>query len=305
MEIALDSIAAPPQPPVRRRLPTSLRILFISSSRRPGRWLSEALAGDGATEIELDEAISAAASMKLLRDAHYDAILLIHDPPEIDAVSLVEGLRGSGAEDPVIVLGETPRAELEPLVLESGADAYCRIDDTSVRALIWTLARAVERAELLSENRRHVDSERQRLEFEHQEASRLLRQQRAMLGDLELLLQPLPAAGQRERLVRQDGIERSPAEPELPEAIRSHYRDLLRTYVIMGTGNLADELAPVAASLARINAGGRQVALMHLSVLEEVVRGLGNRSGRHVINRADLLALELLVHLTEVYRRRS
>ncbi|MEX0866457.1 MAG: hypothetical protein WD030_03805 [Pirellulales bacterium] len=300
MEITLDSFAAPPQPPVRRRLPTSLRILFISSSRRAGRWLTEALACDTATEIDLDEAISAAAGMKLLRDVSYDAILLIHDPPELDALSLVEGLRGSAAEEPVIVLGEAPQAELEPLVLESGADAYCRIDDTSVRALIWILARAVERAALLCENRRLADAERQRLEIEHQEASRLLRQQRDMLGELESLLPPADRADVGQRTCRPGH-----AEPDLPEPIRSHYRDLLRTYVIMGTGNLADELAQVAEALARINAGGRQVALMHLSVLEEIIRGLGNRSGRHVINRADLLALELMVHLTEVYRRRG
>ena len=43
---------------------------------------------------------------------------------------------------------------------------------------------------------------------------------------------------------------------------------------------------------------------LHLHVLEELVRGLGSRSTRHVMTRADLLALEVMVHLAECYRRR-
>jgi len=43
---------------------------------------------------------------------------------------------------------------------------------------------------------------------------------------------------------------------------------------------------------------------LHLHVLEELVRGLGSRSTRHVMTRADLLALEVMVHLAEGYRQR-
>jgi hypothetical protein len=43
---------------------------------------------------------------------------------------------------------------------------------------------------------------------------------------------------------------------------------------------------------------------LHVQVLEELVQGLGNRSARHVMNRADLLALEVLGHLADGYRAR-
>ena len=43
---------------------------------------------------------------------------------------------------------------------------------------------------------------------------------------------------------------------------------------------------------------------LHVSVLEELVQGLGNRSARHVINRADLLVLEVMGHLADGYRQR-
>jgi hypothetical protein len=39
-------------------------------------------------------------------------------------------------------------------------------------------------------------------------------------------------------------------------------------------------------------------------VLEELIRGLGSRSTRHVMSRADLLALEMLLHTADGYRRR-
>jgi hypothetical protein len=44
--------------------------------------------------------------------------------------------------------------------------------------------------------------------------------------------------------------------------------------------------------------------LLHLKVVEEQVRGLGNRSARHVMNRADLLVVDVMVHLAERYRER-
>ena len=39
-------------------------------------------------------------------------------------------------------------------------------------------------------------------------------------------------------------------------------------------------------------------------MLEELIHGLGSRSTRHVMNRADLLVLELLLHVADGYRRR-
>jgi hypothetical protein len=48
----------------------------------------------------------------------------------------------------------------------------------------------------------------------------------------------------------------------------------------------------------------QQTMFLHLQVLEELVRGLGSRSARHVMTRADLLVLEIMIHLAEGYRGR-
>ena len=83
-----------------------------------------------------------------------------------------------------------------------------------------------------------------------------------------------------------------------------HYREMLRTYVIMGTGNLSHEMSHLSELLVGAEVTARETMQLHVQVLEELVRGLGNRSARHVMNRADLLVLEVLVHLSEGYRRR-
>jgi hypothetical protein len=96
------------------------------------------------------------------------------------------------------------------------------------------------------------------------------------------------------------------AEPlfPLPDALVDHYRELLRAYVIMGAGNLADDMAALAELLAESNMSAQRTLQLHVEVLEELVTGLGNRSARHVMNRADLLALEVLGHLADGYRQR-
>jgi hypothetical protein len=98
--------------------------------------------------------------------------------------------------------------------------------------------------------------------------------------------------------------EKSSTLLELPEPLINHYRDLLRTYVIMGAGNLSDEMASLARLLATSGISAQRTMQLHVQVLEELVRGLGNRSARHVMSRADLLVLEVMGHLADSYRQR-
>ena len=90
----------------------------------------------------------------------------------------------------------------------------------------------------------------------------------------------------------------------LSPALAANYRELLRAYIIMGSGNLAREIAEFADALAAASVSAPQTVELHVRVLEDVVRGLGNRSARHVMSRAELLVLEVIVHLAEGYRRR-
>ena len=79
---------------------------------------------------------------------------------------------------------------------------------------------------------------------------------------------------------------------------------MLRAYVVMGAGNLADEMTTLASLLADAGVSAQRTMQLHVHVLEELIGSLGNRSARHVMNRADLLVLEVMAHLADGYRRR-
>src|SRR5690606_32184103 len=168
-------------------------------------------------------------------------VLVNHEPGLLDALDFVEALRTGGHEEPMIVLGTDPPEAFQALAYEVGADAYCWIEQTTTRSLLWEVCRAIRRFELVRENRRLVEAQRQRLASEHVEAERMLSEQRALLADLEML------AG--------EDIS-DPEEPRAPRLARvrtelcslgaaqiKRYRDLLQAYVVMGAGNLSREIA--------------------------------------------------------------
>jgi DNA-binding response OmpR family regulator len=264
-------------------LPPRMRALYIASQDRTGGWLAEAFAADSASQVMLEEAQGAPAGLARLRDEVFDAILITHVPGELDALALIEGYRAGGADEPVIVLGEQTEQEMAALCLEVGADAYLCVSTTTTRNLIWVVARAVQRHQLIRENRRLNLAERQRLEREHDEARRLLVQQWALVADC-------------------DAPHEQPAR--LPAPLVEHYRELLRAFVIMGSGTLSGEMARLAELLAAAGITPKQSMQLHLHVLEDLVHGLGARSSRHVMTRADLLILEIMLHLGERYRQR-
>ncbi len=286
--------AKAPRPAAWGLLPPRMRVLYVSSADRTGGWLAEALAADSASEVTLEEAGGAAAGLARLRDDAFDAVLISHEPPEIDALELVAAVRGSGCEDPIVLLGTAAADDLAAPACEVGAVAYLSVTSATIRSLIWTIARAIERHQILRDNRRLVQAERQRLRNEQQEAERMLTEQHSLVAQLESLAEKPPGGG-----VATDQIV-----PPLSDKLVAHYADLLRAYVIMGSGNLSVELRSLAELLAEAGVKPQQALQLHLRALEDLMRGLGARSARHVLTRADLLVLEVLLHLAEGYRRR-
>jgi DNA-binding NarL/FixJ family response regulator len=274
-------------------LPPRMRVLYVAPPDRDGGWLAEAFAADSACEILLKEARGAAAGMTRLREEVFDAVLVAHRPDALDALDFIEGLRAAGSDDAVIVLAAAGEQELSALCFEVGADGYRNVDETTTRGLIWTIARAVERRQLLRENHQLQQGRQQRLTREHQEAERLITQQRTLIQELQRLrrgeseVPPLNA----------------PTSP--PEDIVARYREILRTYVVMGSGNLTREMERLAESLVAAGASAQRTMQLHVEVLEELLAGLGNRGSRHVMNRAELLVLEMLTHLCEGYRQKA
>jgi DNA-binding response OmpR family regulator len=281
-------------------LPPRLTALLVSGPHRTAGWMAEELASDRGGEIHLEETRGMAEGLARLRDEAFDVLLIGHEGKRLDALEMLEAIQAGAGEDlPVIVLGEASEEQMAAPCLEAGADAYLCVNTATTRTLSWRLARAIERRRLIAENRRLEQSQQQRLRLEHDEATRLLGQQRALVGDLEGIRDREHTVGKAvETSESRDDVELS----QLPDTLAAHYRELLRAYVIMGTGNMGPELAKLADRLIQIHATAQQTMRLHLATLEELVRGLGSRSARHVINRADLLILEVMLHLADGYR---
>ena len=162
---------------------------------------------------------------------------------------------------------------MSALAYEVGADAYCCVAETTTRSLLWTFARAIERCQLIREHRRLVQMEQQRLAHEHHEAERLLTEQRALIVELERIRLAAAMKDLRKAEIGDDSIAdcglriadsinpksaiRNPQSvpADLPDRLVTHYREMLRAYVVMGAGNLADEMTTLASLLS----GGRRI----------------------------------------------
>jgi DNA-binding NarL/FixJ family response regulator len=271
-----------------QRLPARMRVLYIATRHRTGGWLAEAFAADSASRVVLEEAVGMGAGLARLRDEVFDAVLVSHEPEELNALDMIEGYRAGGADEPIVVLGTQSEQEMAALCHEVGADGYVCVHTATTRNLIWVIAQAVQRHQIIRENQRLLAAEQARLQREHDEAACLLQQQRSLLQGND----------------PQDRDDELLPIACLPTELIDHYRELLRTYVIMGSGNLSRELRHLAELLGVAGLSARQTLQLHLHVLAELIQGLGSRSTRHVMNRADLLALELLLHVGDGYRRR-
>lgn len=272
-----------------RSLPLSVRALYVASVSRPPHWLASAWQADSASNVDFLTATCMADALARLRDEVFDAVFISHEPPEVDALELVEAMRAGGSEEQaIIVIGSAAEQEMSALCFEAGADDYACADTCTPRELLWTLTRSLDYRRLIAENRRLRQLETHRRELEQDESHRLISQQKRLI----------------ENQVAASCTARIRSPEEFPPQLVDHYRELLRTYVIMGSGNIAKELQELVKLQLSAGTTAQEAMLLHVHVLEEMVQGLGNRSSRHVLNRADVLILEMMIHLSDGYRQR-
>jgi DNA-binding NarL/FixJ family response regulator len=267
--------------PAALLLPAQLKVLYVTTADRTGALLAATLAADSATKVTLIEVQGPADGLEQLGSQAFDVVLVVHSPPEMDSLSLVEGLRAGGMQEPTLIVGSGDRASMAPLAYEVGADGYICEKETTTREFLWTIARATERHRLIQENRRRGQQQRLRGQQDCAEAGRLLSQQRSILAAAETA---------------------SMAEIRLPPLAVKRYEQLLRTHVVMGSGNLAGEIESLVQMLCDAAAEPRDLLLLHTGAVEQQIRGLGGKGSRHLLARADLLLLEILARLSHAYR---
>lgn len=272
--------------PIGERLPERVHALLICVDVARGDKIAEAVSHDSAVDVRLTLAETMEDGFALLNEEKYDVILLeATDTPM--AARALDGLRLSGHEDAVVVLGNLPPADVGAHYLEAGADAYLYLPMTTAREMLWQIARAIKRHVLIHENRRLIREKQERIRREKQEVKRLLNDQKSLAERLRC--REFPATIQPKKLI---------SNPERRHA-ETVYRELLRTAAISGWVGVSEDIEKLAEQLAASRFSAAEMIDLHIRVIERMICGLGNRSSRHLIHQADLLLIEALAVIGE------
>lgn len=242
------------------------------------------------TSVELDTVHGSGAALEQLRHEPYEVLLVHHAPPGLDAPELLRALRSAEGTEAVIVLCSSAEAPLARVCLAWGADTLT-VPSGACNALAQLVWRAAQRAEMARQLRRLDAQRRRRVQREADESAaheHALEQIVAGLGKQEAALAP--------------SDRHTPGE-ESRQPLREQYQQLLRLYVVMGSGNLSDEVAHWSLCLAGAGVGVAELFRLHLEGVARLKQALGNRGSRHCDRRADLLLIELLAHLSHHHER--
>lgn len=285
--------------PERAALPATLRLLCVSTAEPSWTLLALLLDKHGCREPQFRWCESTLQALSALRNETFDC-LVVHDADgTLRVTALLEAVAADGCVDAALVL--TPPGD------DNWLADLCRFDcDVLVTTAGWQssalprwIARTIDRAHLVRENLRLAGADQRRTLRERDEAGQLLEQQRRILLD--------HAAAGPTQLTTLRGERAAIAEElqDLPAEVVGIYQDLLRSYVMMGSGGLAGEIRKLAQLLVMAGLSPAAALHVHLDRVEDLIRGLGSRSSRHVMSRADLLAMELMIALGDCYRQKS
>jgi len=280
-------------------LPATLRLLCVSVQEPSWTVLALLLDEYGCREPQFRWCSSSLQALGALRDETYDCLIVDDSDGTLRAPALVEAVAADGCAEAILILA--PPGDDQRLA------ALCRFDcEVLVSASGWQartlpqwIARTMERSQMVRENLRLAGADQRRTLRDRDETDQLLEQQRRILHEHADAGRALPA-----RLRAPDGGFEA-ALHKLPAEVVAIYQDLLRSYVMMGSGSLAAEIRKLAQLLVVAGLSPTAALHVHLERVAELIGGLGSRSSRHVMSRADLLAMELMIEIGECYRQKS
>lgn len=283
-------------------LASRLKLLCVTPAEPSWTALALRLSDHGCHEPQFRWRADSAAALAAMREESFDCILLdcSHgEPVSAEAVAFLSAAAASGSTDPLLLILPAADADLLASLGAFECEALVCGSGLQSRALPVWIARAVERTHRLREIARLSSSEQRRTLRERGETDALLEQQRRIVHDRV----------QRSAFADVPGVDaiepHDDAHRDLPPQVAAYYEELLRTTVMMGAGSLSDEVGRLARLLVAAGMSPRNALRLHLERVEDLIRGLGSRSSRHVMSRADMLAMELMIQIGECWRSRS
>lgn len=234
---------------------------------------------------------SAGQALAQLADESFDCVLIVNSTsdltrPGIDAHGFCIAARAGGCTDALLIVTAVAGDALWRVACETESEVFVSSFAWQSSAILLFIDRTIQRRSITRDTQRRHWAEGQRVDRERDECSDLLRQQRQLLNETP---------------TRQLGSVEAMLPAELPRI----YREVLRTYVMTGTANLATEIKKLAQTFALAHLTPRQVLQLHLDQVELLVKGIGQRSARHIVDRANVLCLELMVLLCECFEEQN
>lgn len=275
--------------PTSFRSADSLRLLCVSSSEPSWIGITIQLNHKKVSEPHYRWSSTPQEALTILRREIFDAILIVEEVKlvngELEIVNilrLLEAMRTSGHDEPALVVIDQLNEEDWTEMCQLGCDIVLSKRNWDAPALVPTLLRSVKRNELQRSNQRIEASSRKLAIREKSETRNIFTHLEQIIHDRELL-------------------KRDYHSSEFPAEVQSLYGHLLRTFCMMGEGTLSTELSQLTKILTTANVTTADVLKMHVEQTRELVDKLGTRGSRHVLVRADLMIIELLIHLGDEF----
>jgi hypothetical protein len=284
----LERMSGPPATSsARRALPSELHLLFVGPEEPAWTVLTLQLDQAGCTAPRFRWCTDLAAAARIAAQERFDCLVIDDVTPAAEAASEVDStlldhiaaLRTGGCLDPVLVLSD----RVDDDWLSAAAEADCELLVTCggwrSGAIVAWVRKTIER-QLAQREREECGGGRERRVRESTESWRQWEARRDLAA----------------RLQSADCLTRSRVHDEAEHAA---YSDLLRTAVLIGIDRLPAEMNAFVERLAARHCSAGDALAMHVAAVDSMLRGLGNRSAPHVLQRTDLVALELLARLAD------
>lgn len=272
-------------------LPTELNLLFVGVEEPSWTLLTLQLDRLGCTRPKFRWCSTLAEAARLLRYEGFDCVI-IDDATTTeggsaaadDLPSLLNAVRAAGCDDPVLLLTD----RIDDTFLAEAADCNWELlltrNGWKSPAVIPWIRRAIERWKIARERDLNRSAERNQTHRQQDESTAVLARRRELAAQL---------------LSRSAG---TPPVPAASERLCAAYEDLLRTGIACGSANGSEELERMLHQMQRSGLSPSRALALHLATVEKLLDGLTGSTARHVLERADLLALELLARLGDRHR---
>lgn len=207
---------------------------------------------------------------KRLRQQSFD-LAVIEISTALDPFQCIPLLQELGSENmAIVVLGMDTDAKDEADFLAADVDGFVDLTRTTMEQIQWTIVRAVERRKLLTESQRSLSQQAQRRQ---QDALAAVHHVRAMRG---VLLD-------------------SSCDARPPDWLVKKFDEVLRAYVVSAADDWTDEISQLVAGFTNCGVTLCDALMAHSLATEELLLSQGQRPGRRISERSQILAYAIVV----------